>query len=208
MRPEISSGSNAPRATDAVAVVDNVRGQWRRLGIRALEELNRLSDRRVRRSDRDGRRLRDERRQAVRLRTEEVHLDALILRRVRTKVRAKTLAHFERNVLIRVRTHRHFQYIMAPGTPFVEPELRQRAGPFDPIFREQLEDVVANEHAALEAFHADLAVDVFRHVRDDALLALAELGDGRLRALLASLAAWFFEAETHASCLSERAIGA
>ncbi len=78
----------------------------------------------------------------------------------------------------------------------------------DAVFCEQLEDVVAHENAALKALDADLAVDVLRHVGDDALFALAELLRGRLRSLLASFAAWLLEAEAHAFHLSRRARGA
>lgn len=64
----------------------------------------------------------------------------------------------------------------------------------DAVPREQLEDVVAHEHPPLKALHADLPVDALRHVRDDALLAFAELLRGCLRALFASFSAWFLEA--------------
>jgi hypothetical protein len=78
----------------------------------------------------------------------------------------------------------------------------------NPLPFEQFENVVPYEHPPLEAPHANLPVNVLRHVRDDALLARAELLRGGLRAFLASLLAWLLEAEAHAFRLSERAIGA
>jgi hypothetical protein len=78
----------------------------------------------------------------------------------------------------------------------------------NPISRQQLENVVTHEHSALQAFHSQLPMNVFRHVGDDALLAVAELFRGRLRALLDSLLARLLEAQTHASYLSSRARGA
>src|SRR5258708_29904994 len=78
----------------------------------------------------------------------------------------------------------------------------------DAIFGQQFDDVVANQYPTLKAAYTHLAMDVFRHVRDDALLALAELLRGRLRALLASLLARLLEAQTHSSCLSTCARGA
>jgi hypothetical protein len=78
----------------------------------------------------------------------------------------------------------------------------------DPVLGEELEDVVADEHAARQALDADLPMNVLRDVSDDALLTVAEFCRRLLRASFFSFFAWFLEAESHFFRLSLRATGA
>ncbi len=76
------------------------------------------------------------------------------------------------------------------------------------VLCEQLENVVAHENSARQALDAHLPMNVLRHVRDDAFLAVTELCCGLFRFAFAALFARFFQTESHSFRLSLRPRGA